>query len=335
MSKIFESRTTFKPMAYPWAYDVWRKHEQMHWLVEEIEFVQDLADWRKLTDREKRFLTNIFRFFTQSDIDVAGGYIDDYLPVFKHPELRMMMGSFVGREAVHIAAYSHVIETLGLPESTYNEFFRYPEMVAKHTFLTERDDASKYERGSPEWVRSVVKSLALFSAFTEGVQLFSSFIMLLNFARHGKMRGMGQVIAWSIRDETEHYEAMIKIFRTVVQENPHVFDDKLKAEIYRMAEIIVELEDAFVDIAFAEGDMEGLTAAEVKLYIRYITDRRLIALGLKGINGVKKNPLTWVEGQVNAVEHTNFFENKSTAYSKGTLKGKWDNVWAKRKDRGV
>lgn len=326
-------RTTFKPFDYPWAYDMWKTHEQMHWLVEEVEFAQDVADWRtKITPREKKFLTNIFRFFTQSDIDVAGGYIDDYLPVFKHPELRIMMGGFVAREAIHITAYSHVIETLGLPVSTYNEFFQYPEMVAKHDFLASRNAGKAYTPEDGElYVRQVARSLALFSAFTEGVQLFSSFIMLLNFPRHGKMKGMGQVIGWSIKDEDKHVEAMIKLFRTVIEENREVWDDSLKSEIYRMAETIVELEDKFIDIAFADGDMENLTAEDVKKYIRYIADRRLIAMGLKGIFKVKKNPLPWVEGMVNAVEHTNFFENKAGAsYSRGALTGKWSDVWANK-----
>jgi len=158
------------------------------------------------------------------------------------------------------------------------------------------------------------------------MQLFSSFIMLLNFTRHGKMRGMGQIIAWSIADETLHTESMIKLFRTYVQENRSVWNDELKAKIYAIAEKMVDLEDQFIDLAFGVSEMENLTRDEVKQYIRYICDRRLIALGMKGIFKVKQNPLEWVDGML-GVTHTNFFENKSVDYAKGALSGDWGDVW--------
>ena len=122
---------------------------------------------------------------------------------------------------------------------------------------------------------------------------------------------------------------MIKLFRTYVEENREIWNDELKGKIYSIAEKMVELEDKFIDLAFAMGDMPGLTADQVKHYIRYIADRRLISLGLKGVFKVKKNPLPWVEEMINAPTHTNFFENRSTDYSKGALSGSWEDVWAK------
>jgi ribonucleoside-diphosphate reductase beta chain len=151
--------------------------------------------------------------------------------------------------------------------------------------------------------------------------------MLLNFPRHGKMRGMGQIITWSIVDETMHAESMIKLFRTYIEENREIWNDDLKGRIYSIAEKMVELEDKFIDLTFGMGPMEGLTAEEVKKYIRYIADRRLISLGLKGVFKVKRNPLPWVESMINAPTHTNFFENRSTDYAKGAMVGKWDDVW--------
>jgi ribonucleoside-diphosphate reductase beta chain len=318
--KLTDERNFFKPFSYPWAYDSWLKHEQSHWIHLEVPMIDDVKDWKKrLTNEEKKFLTNIFRFFTQGDIDVAGGYVSNYLPYFPQPEVRMMLCGFAAREALHIAAYSHLIETLGMPESTYNEFMQYEEMRAKHDFFTKiaGQDAS-----------TIAQQIAAFSAFTEGMQLFSSFIMLLNFPRHGKMKGMGQIITWSIVDETIHAESMIKLFRTFVEENRDIWNDKLKADIYKIAEKMVELEDKFIDLAFSMGDMENLSSDDVKHYIRYIADRRLISLGLKGINKVKKNPLPWVETMINAPIHTNFFENRATDYAKGALSGSWEDVWA-------
>jgi len=321
-SKLVDDRNSFKPFNYPWAYDSWLKHEQSHWLHTEVPMLEDVKDWKtRLSNEEKNFLTNIFRFFTQGDIDVAGGYVKNYLPYFKQPEVRMMLLGFAAREALHVAAYSHLIETLGLPETTYNQFLEYQEMKDKHDYVL---DISSQNGDAA----STATHIAVFSAFTEGMQLFSSFIMLLNFPRTGKMKGMGQIVTWSIVDETQHCESMIKLFRTYVQENPEIWNDELKGRIYTIAEKMVELEDRFIDLSFNMGGIEGLSKEDVKQYIRYIADRRLIALGMKGIFKVKKNPLPWVEEMINAPTHTNFFENRATDYAKGALSGKWDDVWA-------
>jgi ribonucleoside-diphosphate reductase beta chain len=318
---LMTERAYFKPFNYPWAYDAWLKHEQSHWLHTEVPMSEDVNDWKKrLNDGEKHFLTNIFRFFTQGDIDVAGGYVKNYLPYFPQPEVRMMLMGFAAREALHVAAYSHLIETLGMPETTYQEFLEYDSMRAKHDYFTDLSNAN----GTPE---SVATNIAAFSAFTEGMQLFSSFIMLLNFPRHGKMKGMGQIVTWSIVDETQHAEGMIKLFRSYVEENRELWNDDLKSQIYTIAEKMVELEDKFIELSFSMGEMENLTQDDVKKYIRYICDRRLISLGMKGIFKVKKNPLPWVEEMINAPTHTNFFENRATDYAKGALSGKWDDVW--------
>ena len=322
-SKITEDRSSFKPFNYPWFYDAWLKHEQSHWMHTEVPMIEDVKDWKlKLTTEEKQFLTHIFRFFTQGDIDVAGGYVNNYLPYFRQPEVRMMLLGFAAREALHVAAYSHLIETLGLPDTMYNQFLQYEAMKQKHEYLL---------NGSNHLVNtsSIARNIAMFSAFTEGMQLFSSFIMLLNFPRHGVMKGMGQIVTWSIVDETMHAESMIKLFRTYVEENKEIWNDELKGEIYTLATRMVELEDQFIDLAFEMGPMKDLTSEDVKKYIRYIADRRLISLGMKGIFKVKKNPLPWVEEMINAPTHTNFFENRATDYAKGALSGNWEDVWAK------
>jgi ribonucleoside-diphosphate reductase beta chain len=285
--------------------------------------LEDVKDWKKrLTVEEKQFLTHIFRFFTQGDIDVAGGYVKNYLPYFPQPEVRMMLLGFAAREALHVAAYSHLIETLGLPETTYNQFLEYQEMRDKHDYIL--DISSK--NGDKQ---STATHIATFSAFTEGMQLFSSFIMLLNFPRNGKMKGMGQIVTWSIVDETMHTENMIKLFKEYVKENPEIWNDELKGKLYSIAEQMVLLEDRFIDLAFSMGPMVNLDASDVKQYIRYIADRRLISMGLKGIMKVKRNPLPWVEEMINAPTHTNFFENRATDYAKGALSGTWDDVWGK------
>jgi ribonucleoside-diphosphate reductase beta chain len=310
---ITQERTTFKPFKYPWAYDAWLQHEQSHWLHTEVPMSEDVKDYKKLSSHEQEFLTKILRFFVQGDLDIGSGYHDHYIPVFKQPEVRMMMSGFASREALHVAAYAHLIETLGLPESTYNEFLQYREMVEKHDYINNLSAAPMAEK------------IAAISAFGEGMQLFSSFVMLLNFARNGKLKGLGQIIAWSIVDETQHAEGMIKVYREYVK---HHQDETTSDRIKEIANQMVGLEDQFVDLAFSMVEVEKLTKEEVKQYIRYIADRRLISMGMKGIYKIKKNPLPWVDGML-GVSHTNFFEQRVTDYSKGATTGTWDDVWGK------
>lgn len=327
-SLLNSTRKTFRPFEYQWAYDAWLLSEQSHWLHTELPMQEDVKDWKKkLTKEEKNFLTHILRFFTQGDLDVSEGYVDHYLPVFKTPEVRMMLTSFAARESLHVAAYSHLIETIGLPETTYNEFMQYKEMADKHNYIFAFDDFKTDNLTNP---RAIAKKIAVFSLFTEGLQLFSSFVMLLNLPRNGLMKSLGQIISWSIIDEEHHCASMTKLFKTFLSEHKDVWDDELKSEIYGICEAMVKLEDAFIDLAFGVcgGTMRNLTAAEVKQYIRYIADRRLISAGMKGIFKVKKNPLPWVEEMVGAPTHGNFFESKVTDYAKGALTGSWDDVWA-------
>lgn len=316
--RITDERLTFKPFNYPWAYDAFLQSEQMHWLFTEVPMLEDIADWKNvLSESEKMFFTHIFRFFTQGDIDVAGAYVKNYLPTFPQPEVRMMLSSFTAREAIHIAAYSYLIETLGMPETVYSEFLEYSEMQAKHNYVAEFIEQDS---------GTIAQQIAVFSAFTEGMQLFSSFVMLLNPARFGKMKGMGQIIAWSIADESLHCESMIRLFREFIKENPDIWTDTLKSQLYTIGERMVELEDRFIDLAFGVHEHEGLTKEEVKQYIRYIADRRFISLGMKGIFKVKRNPLPWVDGMLGTT-HTNFFEQRVTDYAKGALTGSWDEVF--------
>jgi ribonucleoside-diphosphate reductase beta chain len=171
-------------------------------------------------------------------------------------------------------------------------------------------------------------TMAVFSAFTEGLQLFASFAILLNFPRHNKMKGMGQIVTWSVRDETLHCNSMIRLFKDFIKEEPQIWNDKLKKEIVDACKTIVEHEDAFIDLAFQMGPLEGLTANEVKQYIRFIGNRRLEQLGLDPIYDVKRNPLTWLDNMLNGVEHMNFFEGRATEYSKASTRGSWGEVFA-------
>ena len=310
---LLSTRDYYKPFDQPWMFDYYVQQNQMHWFPEDVPLHNDVKDWQELNDSEKNLLTQIFRLFTQSDVDVGSGYIDKYMRIFKKPEARMMMASFANMESIHQHAYSLLLDTVGMPELEYKAFAEYTAMADKHEYINKIKVTAKDKE-------SIAKALAVYSGFTEGLQLFSSFAILLNFPRFGKMKGMGQIITYSIRDESLHVEAMTKLFREFIKENIDLWTDDLKKQIYQACRDMVELEDQFLNLVFKQGDIEGLTQDDMKKYIRYIADRRLLQLGLKPNYKVSKNPLTWLD-DVLGVEHQNFFEGRATSYMKAGLRG--------------
>ncbi|MBB42368.1 MAG: ribonucleotide-diphosphate reductase subunit beta [Rhodospirillaceae bacterium] len=316
---LLDEKIVYKPFRYPWCYDAWLTQQRVHWIPEEVPLADDVKDWHhKLSKEERNTLTQIFRFFTQADIEVNNCYMKHYSQVFKPTEVQMMLAAFSNIETVHIAAYSYLLDTIGMPETEYEAFLHYKEMKDKYDYMQDFNIESKHE---------IAKTMAVFGGFTEGLQLFASFAILLNFPRFNKMKGMGQIVSWSVRDESLHTESMIKLFRTFVSENTEIWTESLQRELYVACSTIVEHEDAFISLAFELGGVEGLTAPEVKEYIRYIADRRLVQLGLQPIFRIESNPLPWLDEILNGVEHTNFFENRATEYSKAATQGSWDDVW--------
>jgi ribonucleoside-diphosphate reductase beta chain len=338
---LLSSDSIYKPFSYPWAYDAWKLQQQLHWLPEEVPMADDVKDWRagenaiyitrknetevvrddrgELTAGEMHLLTQILRFFTQADIEVNNCYMRHYSRIFQPTEVQMMLSAFSNMETVHIDAYSHLLDTLGMPEVEYQAFMKYKEMKDKYDYMQNFNVNSKED---------VAKTLAVFGAFTEGLQLFASFAMLINFQRFGKMKGMGQIVAWSVRDETLHTNSIIKLFKAFISENPELWNEKMKKELTEICRVIVEHEDAFIDLAFEiDGYIRGLVSSDVKKYIRYIADHRLSQLGLDPIYNIGSNPLPWMDEILNAPEHTNFFENRVTEYAKAATKGSWDEAF--------
>ncbi len=319
-SPLLQERHVYKPFLYPWCYEAWLTQQRVHWLPEEVPMAEDIRDWKKnLTPSEINLMTQIFRFFTQADVEVNNCYMKHYSQVFGPVEVQMMLSAFSNIETVHIAAYSHLLDTLGMPEVEYGAFLKYKEMKDKFDYM---QDVSMDSR------RDIAKTMAMFGAFTEGLALFASFAILMNFPRFNKMKGMGQIVTWSVRDETLHCLSMIRLFNTYIEENQDIWDDELRAEIVECCKITVEHEDAFIDLCFEMGEIEGLTPEDVKLYIRYIGDRRLQQLNLEPIYGSDKNPLPWMDEMLNGAEHANFFESRATEYSRASTEGSWEDVFA-------
>lgn len=317
---LLKTSETYKPFLYPWAVDLAKKHEEIHWIEDEAELSEDVQDWKtKLTESEKEFITHVLRLFTQSDVQVGENYHELLIPKFKNNEVRNMLSSFAAREAVHQRAYALLNDTLGLPDEDFHKFLEYKEMADKIDFMKEGETNSH---------TGLAIALAQ-SVFNEGMSVFASFVMLLNFQRFGKMKGMATIVEWSIRDETIHVQGNAKLFREFTDEHPRIVNDELKSKIYQMAENAVSLEEKFIQLAFKGNDVQGLTKKEVRDYIRHIADRRLLQLGLKPLFNQKKNPLPWLDWVLNGASHDNFFEKRVTEYSVNGMDGDdygWEEI---------
>lgn len=322
-SGMLIGRNYYKPFDFPMAFNYWELHESIHWLPKEVSFENDVTDWNhRLTTNEREFLTQLFRFFTQADVDVNGAYAGIFLPKLRHvPELNMLCSSIAAREAVHVAAYSQLIDTVGMEESEYKVFREYKEMAEKHDYLQQFETETPYD---------MAKTFVVYNGFVEGMQLFSSFAMLLNFGRYGKMNGMIEIVSWSLRDESLHVEAMCSVYHEFRKQYRKYIDKrKLNAEVRDVAKRMVDLEDRFIDLAFSTGGVQGLDPELVKQYIRYTADYRLTQYGIRPLYGISENPLPWVDEIVSGKEHSNFFERRATEYGKANVKGSIDDInWA-------
>ena len=317
---LLSANPVYKPFHYPWAYDAWLQQQRIHWLPEEVPLADDVKDWQKnLTKEERTLLTQIFRFFVQADVEVNNCYMGHYSRVFKPTEVCMMLASFSNTETIHIAAYSYLLDTIGMPEVEYEAFLRIKEMRDKYEYMQSFNTSTKLD---------IAKTLAMFGAFTEGLQLFASFAILLNFPRFNKMKGMGQIVTWSARDETLHTNSIIRLFHTFLSENPEVKSKDFFEDLKNACSIVVGHEDSFIDKAFELGGVEGLDAENVKKYIRYIADNRLNQLGINPIYNVGKNPLPYMDEMLNSLEHANFFESRATEYSRAATQGTWDEAFS-------
>lgn len=294
--------------------EITKQHEAVHWREEEAKLQQDVEQWKtgKISDKEKHFVNSILRLFTQSDVSVGRDYYDNLIPVIRNNEARNMLGSFAAREGVHQRAYSLLSDTLGAGESFYTEFLEYEEMKDKMEWMLAVKNTSN---------RDIALSIGK-QVLMEGVCLFASFAMLLNFSRQGKMLGMSDINTWSIRDESIHVLGLSKLFHQFLKEHPKLVNDAFKRELYETNRQCITLEDRFIELAFEQGGIEGIDSKSTKEYIRAVSDYRMQQLGLKAEYNAS-NPFEWLDWLVSSNGIENFFETNTTNYSKNSMIGSY------------
>jgi len=317
---ILKPRVEYGPFEYPIFYEYWEKQQAAHWLHTEISMASDINDWMtKLTETEKHLIGSILKGFTQSEIFIGNDYWTKVARNFKKPEIQMMATTFSSFESIHAVSYSYLEESLGI--QNYKSFLEEPTAKAKIERLMNTKGKSKEE---------IALSLAIFSGFNEGVNLFSSFAVLLNFSRFNKLKGVGQIIAFSIADETLHSKAGVELFRILTQEHPEILTEEFKAKIMDAARLTIELEDNFLEQAFKLGDIEGLTLQDMKNFIRHRCNEKLIEMGFsknwKNVNKESLDRMQWFDVMANPnLGHQDFFAGRVNSYSKGIQN--WDEVF--------
>jgi ribonucleoside-diphosphate reductase beta chain len=309
---ITELRPYYKPFEYQTAFEFYKDQHRAHWLADEVPLSSDLNDWKlKLTESEKNLIGNILKSFAQTET-----YVNDYWSTkvavwFPKHEIKAMACAFADFESIHAEAYARLNEELGLDD--FEAFMEDEEAKAKIDRLVELPGDTLHEKAL---------SLAIFSAFTEGVNLFSSFAVLMSFQLRNLMKGTAQVVEWSVRDESLHSKAGCWLYRTLLEEDPTLDTPELTQAIYEACDLSVKLEFDFIEKAFEMGDIEGLNKDQLKNFIKERANQKLVELGYNPIyNDIDPNLLKqmeWFGHLTSGKTHQDFFANRVTDYSKST-----------------
>lgn len=310
MSNLMKARQVYKPFEYPKAFEYMKKQQNSFWLPSEVSMLEDLSDWKNnLTNSEKNIIGQVLKSFTQTETHINEYWSTFVSQIFPKYEIQMMSSVFASFEAIHMEGYDYLNTELGLED--YDAFLADPTALNKLQRLKEIDKTSK---------ESIARSLAIFSAFTEGVSLYSSFAILANLSRFNLLKGVRNIISWSQRDEELHSVAGCWLFRTFIEENPDIWTDNLKKDIYEAARVTVDLEDKFIDSIFSLGEMRGLDSKDLKMFIRDKANKKLNELGLKNnwknIDKESLSRMNWFDTLSYGISNVDFFTSRPNEYAR-------------------
>lgn len=321
----FKSKHGFR---YPEFWTAYKQHDRSHWVAEAISLAKDTQDYERASEKEKLDIMNTMRLFTQQEITVENGYAV-LLRIFKPMEVQAMLSNFMAREFTHIENYSLFTETIGLPDSIYQEFLDIPAMSTKTEYL-DKAKVRKYEdykamnltevQLDKVYRKDIARMLAIYAGGAEGISLMGQFAALLKYQFSGKYPGLCTIVEYSVREETMHFQGNCLLFRTFIEENQDIWDDELKYDIYQGIREMVAYEEALVDYF----DYAHISNSDLKRYIQYRGDIALKELGMKPNWNTTINPLPYMDDVVGTVL-TDFFSGRVTAYSK-SVEGDWSDI---------
>jgi ribonucleoside-diphosphate reductase beta chain len=308
---------------YPVFLEAWQQQLDMVWVPTEISMQRDKRDWMEnISAHERQIIKMLLRLFTQNEVEVNDLYTTKYPTLFQPMEVLMTCSAFAFIETVHMVGYNYLSSSLlsDVEQQTIaDEFVNYKEMIDKYNYMHTFSLDTPFD---------VAKTILVFGAFVEGLFLYASFAMFLYFSEVRKvLNGVGQIITWSMRDETLHVQTQSVLFKTfmkeVGKENPEIYP-LLETVVYDCCKQMVKLETEFVDLVFQEGDLEGMKKEDIKEYIKFLADFRLEQFGFHKMWNVTKNPLPWMNTHIGTVEKTDFFQNTVVEYQKNSTSGEWE-----------
>ena len=320
---LFDERIAYKPFEYPEYYtEGWLKQAQAFWLHTEIPMSGDVKDWNeKLTDSEKNLVGNILLGFAQTECAVSDYWTQKVVGWFPKHEIQQMAMMFGSQETIHAVAYSYLNETLGLED--FEAFLQDEATMQRFNNLVSYEGTDKIGIG---------KSLAIFSAFAEGVSLYSAFAVLYSFQLRNLLKGIGQQMKWSVRDESLHSKMGCQLFKHMCQEDPGLLQD-CKKDIINAAEAMLKAEERYIDKMFEQGDIENLKAYDLKQFIRKRLNEKINELGYVHIGKYFEydekgaNKLDWFYHLTGGHTHTDFFAVRPTDYSKANEGEDFEDIW--------
>jgi ribonucleoside-diphosphate reductase beta chain len=320
---LFDERIPYKPFEYPDYYtEGWLKQAQAFWLHTEIPMSGDVKDWNEsLTKKEKNLVGNILLGFAQTECAVSDYWTQKVVSWFPKHEIQQMAMMFGSQETVHAVAYSYLNETLKLED--YEAFLHEPATAARFDNLVAYDGNDTI---------GIAKSLAVFSAFAEGVSLYSAFAVLYSFQLRNLLKGIGQQMKWSVRDESLHSRMGCQLFRHMCEEDKSLLD-ACRDDIIEAAKTMVDLEEKYIDKMFEMGDIEGIKSYDLKQFIRKRANEKLQELGYLDLgsyfsfNEKAADSLDWFYHLTGGHTHTDFFAIRSTDYSKANEGEDFEDVW--------
>ena len=320
---LFKERIAYKPFEYPEYYnDGWLKQAQAFWLHTEIPMSGDVKDWNeKLTKQEKNLVGNILLGFAQTECAVSDYWTQKVVSWFPKHEIQQMAMMFGSQETIHAVAYSYLNETLGL--ENFEAFLHEPATAERF------DNLVAYDGNDPV---GIGRSLAIFSAFAEGVSLYSAFAVLYSFQLRNLLKGIGQQMKWSVRDESLHSRMGCRLFNHMCKEIPTLLED-CKEDVINAAETMLKAEEKYIDKMFELGDIENLRADDLKQFIRKRLNEKILELGYKDIgqhfkyDNKKSENLDWFYHLTGGHTHTDFFAIRPTDYSKANEGEDFEDIW--------
>lgn len=305
---ITDLRMEYRPFEYNEPYEIYLMARSAHWTPDEVNIAGDILNWNKdLTADEKEIIGGILKGFTQMEV-LVGDYWRKIANWFPKPEIQMMCSAFSYFETIHQTGYALINEQLGLDDF---RAFLYDE--------TTKNKLDYFLDNGKTDTKSVGTKLAIFSAFGEGVSLFSSFAILLSFqkAPYGLLKGIAQIVSWSISDENLHSNGGVWLFNKLCEETPGL-KEELRKDIIEAATTVYDLEIKFISELFKDRTIRTLTYEQLENFIRNRINKKLEQMGYEAlfkVNNDLLSQMSWFNLLSSGKEFGDFFAVKPTAYT--------------------